>query len=718
MTSKLFTIVSFVLIFSFSQLKALNDFKVVQSLAERRVPWLSQKLVFEKIDKENEKDLFILSQKKSKIKIQASSPGAASMALNYYLENYCHRSMSHLGDNISAVKKIPKIKKPVKKEIQFPIRYALNYCTINYTMSFYQWEDWERELDWMALHGVNLMLTPIGTEKVWQNTLRKFGYSEKEILDFIPGPAFTAWWLMGNLEGWGGAVSQSFIDNQAELQKKILARMKELGIEPVLQGFYGMVPRNLKNKYPSAEIIEQGKWAGGFERPDILNPTSSLFQEMASTYYNELKNLYGEGFNYFGGDLFHEGGNTGKLNITACGEAVQKIMQKEYPNSTWVLQGWSGNPKPELLLNLNKSKVLILDLFGENQDNWNTTKAYDGVPFVWCTVTNFGEKNGLYGKIQRFSNEIYRAKTSEYAKYMKGVGIMPEGINNNPVVYDFILGTNLHQEKINLDEWIKSYITYRYGTYNASIHKAWNIFLETIYSSFDQLQEGPPESVFCGRPAWNIKSVSTWGTRHRNYDASKFKEGVKLFLEAEEKFKSSETYNADKIDFLRQVLSNKGEIIYEKMKEAYYEHNILEFNKKSNLFLEMILTQDSLLSTNKYFSLSNWINLANQFGATNYDRSVATKNAKMQLTIWGPDWNPETSLHDYAAKEWGGLLKSFYYPRWKTFVEEQKNILRGKKGQSIDFFAYEKEWANSNKDIPEVKLNNKERNNLVQQILE
>lgn len=53
---------------------------------------------------------------------------------------------------------------------------------------------------------------------------------------------FGAWWLMGNLEGWGGPVSDTLIEQQKELQQKILGRMRELGIEPVMQGFYGMVP--------------------------------------------------------------------------------------------------------------------------------------------------------------------------------------------------------------------------------------------------------------------------------------------------------------------------------------------------------------------------------------------------------------------------------------------------------------------------------------------
>ena len=47
---------------------------------------------------------------------------------------------------------------------------------------------------------------------------------------------------MGNIDGWGGPLPQTWINNQLVLQKKILARMRSLGMIPVLPGFAGHVP--------------------------------------------------------------------------------------------------------------------------------------------------------------------------------------------------------------------------------------------------------------------------------------------------------------------------------------------------------------------------------------------------------------------------------------------------------------------------------------------
>ena len=711
--------ISLVVLFIGTSVQA-QTFSSVKQLAQRRVPWLSSKLVFTSIPKEEGKDVFELVTKNNKVYIAASDANTACTALNWYLKYYCHRSMSHLGDNLSAVAKLPLVEKKIRIVSPFPVRYALNYCTISYTMSFYSWKGpiaigWERELDWMALNGVNLMLAPVGMEAVWQNTLKKIGFSNNEILAFIPGPAFSAWWLMGNLEGWGSPITQNMIDQQAALEKRILKRMKDLGIQPVMQGFYGMVPTTLKNKM-KVQVIEQGKWAGGFQRPDFLLPADTMFKKIAGIYYAEMKKLYGDDIQYFGGDPFHEGGKSEGADVTASAKEIQQLMQQYYPGSTWVMQGWQANPSSQLLRGSDKSKTLVIELFGENTNNWEKRKGYENTPFVWSNVSNFGEKTGLYSKLQRFASEVYRAKKSEYGNLLKGIGIIPEGINNNPVAYDLMLELGWHSDSVDVKEWIKNYVQYRYGKSNETVEKAWELFLETIYSSPGVLQEGPSESIFCARPSNTVTSVSSWGTRKRNYDTQKFEEAVELFVSASNEFKQSETYQVDKIDFVRQVLANKGDAVYQTMIAAINNKDKKAFTTVSTLFQQMILQQDSLLSSSKHFSLSTWLQQANNFGKTPAEKTIALKNAKTQITYWGPD-NPATDLHDYAHKEWSGLLSSLYLARWKMFADDAVKKMNGQPNV-VDYFKMEKEWTEGKKLFLLKTLSQGQHDALIDRILE
>lgn len=693
-----------------------EPYEEVRAIASRRVPWLAKALLFKVIKPEEGKEVFELATVKDKVLISASTPGAAAQGLNWYLKYYCHRSMSHFGDNLSAVSRLPEIKERIRIFSPYRYRYALNYCTISYSMSFYSWKDWERELDWMALNGVNLMLAPVGMEGVWQNTLRKLGFTDKDIAAFIAGPAFGAWWLMGNLEGWGGPMSQTMIDQQVLLQQKIIKRMREIGIQPVMHGFYGMVPSSLKNRQ-QIKVIDQGRWAGGFKRPDFLLPQDPYFEKIANVYYAEMKKLYGQDLHFFGGDPFHEGGSSEGADLAASGKQIQQIMQKNYPGATWILQGWQQNPANGLLAGLDREKILVIELFGENTNNWEKRHGYEGTPFVWSNVSNFGEKNGIYGKLQRFASEVYRAEHSTYGTFLKGIGIIPEGIYNNPVAFDLMLELGWHTDHLDVKKWIGNYTKYRYGKSNVHIAKAWELLLETAYSSPEVNQEGPSESIFCARPGIDIKSVSSWGTRKRNYNIDKFEAAVRHFVAAGKDFDGIETYETDRIDLVRQLQANRADQVYASMMDAIKTKHINDFKQSSSKFRQMILQQDSLLGNSRYFSLNRWLQQAVDFGGSATDRTNALRNAKTQIIFWGPDDNEETELHDYAHKEWAGALRTIYLSRWDKFIAYETSVMTSGSLPKPDYFKMENEWAKSNEMYPVKQLTKKQLTELMHRII-
>ena len=667
-----------------------QDFSAVTALTQRVAPWTKGKIVFHSLAASTNDRFELLSENKQ-LHISATSTSAAAMGFNYYLNHFCNQSISHGAQNLKPLDKLPEVKEKLVIETPFEYRYALNYCTYNYSMSFYQWKDWEKELDWMALHGVNLMLAINGTEIVWQKTLEQFGFTDKEIKDFIPGPAYTAWWLMGNLEGWGGPVTNGMINRQMELQKKMLARMKELGIEPILQGFYGMVPSTLQAKFPSAKIVEQGKWAGGFQRPAMLSPQDPLFAKMAKVYYQNIKNIYGD-CKFFGGDPFHEGGSSKGLDVSLSAKNIQNQMHANFPNSTWVLQGWGGNPRKELLQDLKKDTVLVIDLFGENQNNWEKSNAYNGTPWIWASVNNFGEKPGLYGKLQRIIEEPQRALQSPQGKYMKGIGIIPEGILNNPLLYDLSLNS-AWGNTTDTDSLLRDYAKYRYGKANNELYSGLLSLKKSAYISHAEYQEGCTESLFSARPSKKIESVSGWGTRKLFYDYRILEDGLHSYLKASDTFKNSETFQYDCTDIARQVLANRGQMTYDSLMNAFGQKDVASYNRYKKEFIELIQFQEKLMATNKNFLVGTWIKQAKDFGKTSFEKQLAEKNARMQITFWGPDYNPKTDLHEYAHKEWSGLIKDLYQPRWELFFEQLDNELAGKPFKEVDFFAMELKWA-------------------------
>jgi len=221
--------------------------EAASALAKRIVPAVSANFVFEKIDDvpATQKIVFEIDNVAGgKIVIRGNTTVALTSGFYQYLKTFCHGQITWGARNVPAFKKgatLPRVPAKIRSESALVTRYAYNYCTHGYTMSWWNWNDWEKEIDWLALHGFNLALVIQGQEAVWQNTFSKFGYTKEEMRKWLSATTHLPWQFMGNMEAMMPP-PQSIIDVRTELGKKIVARMRELGIEPVLQGYYGMVP--------------------------------------------------------------------------------------------------------------------------------------------------------------------------------------------------------------------------------------------------------------------------------------------------------------------------------------------------------------------------------------------------------------------------------------------------------------------------------------------
>ena len=673
-----------------------GDYPGVRGVIERQVPWLADRVELRACPA-GEAETFTLRTEEDKLVVEATTANAAARGIGWYLKYCCGRSMSHRGDNLAPAAPLPLPGQPISCSTRSKYRYALNYCTYNYTMSFYTWEDWERELDWMALNGVNMMLVANGAEAVWQNTLRRLGYTEEEIAAFITGPAYNAWWLMGNIEGWGGPMPQSQIDSRVATVRKMLARMRELGIEPLMPGFYGMVPSDYA-KRTDDHVIEQGKW-WVFDRPAILDPTTPEFARVAAIFYEETRKLYGDDIRFFSGDPFHEGGSVAGVDLGEAGRAIQDAMQEHYPGSVWVLQGWQDNPKPGLLERLDKRYVLVQELFGENTANWEARDGYEGTPFIWATVTNFGERPGINGKLQRFADEVHRASTGAQADRMKGVGILPEGIDNNPVVYELVLELPWHADRVEVSEWLENYVRARYGRADDRLLGAWRIFLETVHSSEIGYQEGAPENILCARPGFDLRSVSSWGRLAKKYDRERFVEGVRLMASALPDFAGTQTYRIDLIDLLRQTIANRADDIYADLTAAADRKDRKAFERAAEEFLSLHDLENELLAQDPEFRLDTYQRRAIASGRTPEEKDNNLHNAMMLITYWGENDPTEDYLHDYAYKEWAGLMTSYYKARWELWFDYLRARADGVPAEEPHFFFWEREWAENNRKL-------------------
>ena len=682
------------------------DLSPVLDVFNRVAPWMDGKVKVEElpVDDKNCADAYELSMDDGRLLVRATSIPAAGMGFNHYLKYYCHRNYALSGQNMAPVKVLPQIDGVVSNSTTAKYRHFFNFCTLNYSASFWDWTDWEKTIDFMVLNGVNLTLSTVGLEKIWYNTLLKMNFTEQEILDFLPGPAFNAWHMLGNMEGWGGPITKGIIERRSDLAKKIVTRLREYGIAPIYMSFYGMVPAELKNKYPEARIIPQGKWAGDFSRPAILYPLDPLYDEMADIYYREILDTYGR-FGFFAGEPFHEGGIREGIDVSQLSQAVLSKFRKYNPEAQWVLQSWSGNPTTEFLMTLSKEKdVLICDFTGEVRAEWETRKGYEGYPFLWGVVSNFGETPGLYGRLQRFVDEYFRAETGPYSRNMAGLGVSPEGILNNPVNFDLLFEIPWHQDRFQIEKWLDDYVGFRYGEDNEPMKNVWSILSRTAYSSnTDSVNIEPgskvlpsivgnPESIICAPPTLDIRSTSSWGSSFIFYDMEKMKDVIPFLLEATETLSGVDAFRYDLVNITRQLLSNEFKSYYSLYQKAVAEKDSERMGLYSRTMLSLIDSMDLLLSTRKEFMVGSWIDAAKRFGADSYEKELAEWNARSLVTYWGSE-SPSTNLRDYAHKEWSGLLRDVYRPRWVVFFNSVSDNLPTGEAVEINTTPQSIEWS-------------------------
>lgn len=610
-----------------------------------------------------------ITGKDDAIHIKAASVAECIRAYGYYLRNYAKVHLSWNGDNTSAASfVVPKKKITVPEAL--PFNYAYNYCTLSYTCAHWDTRRWEQELDRLALSGYTHVLVTAGLETVWQKFLKEIGYPENKIAGFIPNPAYAAWWNMGNLEGEGGPVSQNIIQYEAKLGKFLVKRMRELGMEPVLQGYVGFLPHDMPTDKVKGRIIPQGKWCAYYHRPAVLQPTAEDFPRLAALWYKHLKSVYGYQGKYFGGDLFHEGGSTGGTPLTPAAKAVQAAMLKASPDSSWLIQAWGHNPHRDLVAGTDAKHTIILALDKDMSPKHNISRNYQGRPHVWCELLNFGGNHGMYGGAELLE------KMTGNAGGAIGIGLISEGLETNPYYYALLTERINTREAIDTEAFIRKYAEARYGVKDEDLVRALKLLRESVYAP-TRLQEGCQENILCARPSLTARKASTWSNPNDYYDKTKVVQAAKLMLKAGKKHKLGKlrTFRHDLADVCRQVLADKAREQLPKVKAAFDAKNLEAFNKESSAYLQLIRSTGTMLATSEDFLLGRFLAGAEAKGGKNAKARAEMRNAMVQLIT---SWTPVNGmLNDYAHRQFAELMSHYYLKRWEAFFNARKAELKG-----------------------------------------
>lgn len=234
------------------------------------------------------------------------------------------------------------------------------------------------------------------------------------------------------------------------------------------------------------------------------------------------------------------------------------------------MQGWLFISKAEfwkppqiqaLLRGVPRGRMIVLDLFAESVPAYNFTQSFYGQPFIWCMLHNFGGNNGLFGAVERVNAGPFDAQKFP-GSTLVGLGIAPEGIEQNPAIYELMAELAWRKEAVNLTEWATLYARRRYGNTSESLGLAWRLLFGSVYNCTIPGYKNHNRSPLVHRPSLKMQT-DLW------YDPRDVYEAWKLLLGAAPALISVDAFRYDLVDVTRQALQLLTGQFYEEIRDAF-----------------------------------------------------------------------------------------------------------------------------------------------------
>ncbi|MCM1968242.1 MULTISPECIES: alpha-N-acetylglucosaminidase [unclassified Streptomyces] len=638
-------------------------------------------------------DTFTVSGTAGAITVRGSTGATLLTGVGWYLQHVAGADIGWPGDSIGLLPaELPAVPSPVTRSAQVAHRYALNDTDDGYSGPYRTFEEHQRQIDLLALHGINEVFVQVGAEYPYYRALQQFGYSAEELREWIPGPGHQSWWLLQNLSGFGGPVSEELMRGRAELGGRIAEQLRGLGMTPVLPGYFGTVPPAFAGRNPGAVTVPQGDWAG-FERPDWLDPVSPPFARLAAAYYAEQRAVFGDSTMYRMSPL-HEGGQTGSVDVKTAAGAVQQALWAAHPGALWAVLGWQDDPTKELLAGVDTSKLLILDGLSDRYNRLDRETRWGGTSYAIGSIYNFGGHTTIGANtsvwIDRYQS--WRAKPDSA---LTGIAYLPEATGTNPAAFDLFTDLAWEPGPVDQQKWFADFASRRYGAPDAKAAAAWEELRKGPYSTSSGLWSESQDSLFSARPSLTAVGSAYWSPKAMRYQAGSVRRALDHLLGVDPRLRGSSAYRFDLVDTARQALANHSRVLLPQIKAAYDARDLALFRRLTADWAHREKQLDALVGSDPNFLLGSWLSAARAHGADAAEQDRYEYDARSILSVWGRQSTSEGGfLHDYANREWSGLISELYARRWSSyFASLEDALVRRAAPRAIDWHAFEEDWA-------------------------
>ncbi|WP_432588593.1 alpha-N-acetylglucosaminidase [Streptomyces sp. HD1123-B1] len=644
------------------------------------------------------RERFEVTGSTGRLTVAGTSPAVLLTGVHWYLKYVCHAQLTWSGDQLGLPRKLPAPDRPVARSTALPHRFAFNDTHDGYTAPFADWDRWEHLIDIAALHGCNELLVTPGQEAVYHRLLKDFGYSDAEARGWLPAPSHQPWWLLQNMSGYGGPVSPELLAKRAELGRRITARLRELGMRPVLPGYFGTVPDGFAGRNPGARTVPQGDWAG-LKRPDWLDPRTESFRKVAAAFYRHQHELFGP-VDLFKMDLLHEGGDPGDVPVPDAARAVEKALQTSRPGATWVILGWQENPRRDLLDAVDHDRMLVVDGLSDLDTVTDREKDWGRVPYAFGTIPNFGGRTTIGAKTHMWA-ERFTTWRDKPGGTLVGAAYMAEAAERDPAAFELFSELAWRDEPVDRTAWFREYADIRLGGRDDRGREAYAALRDTAYE-ISSKDGRPHDSVFAARPSLTARSGTNYATHTPAFDPAGFDPALAALLAVAPALRDSDAYRHDLTDIARQALANRSWQLIPQLQEAYRRKDLTTFRALSRLWLKLMRLSDDMTGAHRRFLLGPWLEDAKRMATGEAESARLEHAARTLITTWADRVTADGGkLANYANRDWNGLIADFHLPQWRSYLDELEDALaEGRAPHTFDWYAVEEPWTRERTGYP------------------
>jgi alpha-N-acetylglucosaminidase len=328
---------------------------------------------------------------------------------------------------------------------------------------------------------------------------------------------------------------------QHSLQKQILARTRSLGLVGQLPAFQAAVPSELKYLLGDKNATDNMQ---GTAWLDSLDP---LFMTIADKWMKTMINDFGTDHwyqldGYFnGGTAPWYGNNAGSLRASEHelgappppkppgywskrGEKAWASLSNSDPDAIWSYQGWAilnANGSSDMMAGfvgaVPPGRISIVDMASDGSGEWrdwlklnpsqgrstssnvgadaaqpassSTAMApFHGAHFIWTSLHTFGGMDSLRGNLSRANDIPFLAMDTVTPNGgVWGSGFTPEGIDQNPAFYEFLIEQNWRASPVpDIASHLVERAHRRYalpgGVVDPDVTTAWSLLAASAYT--------------------------------------------------------------------------------------------------------------------------------------------------------------------------------------------------------------------------------------------